>query len=345
MNTEYLPADAAGIARAGELLAHGGLVAIPTETVYGLAANAFDAAAVAKIFVAKGRPQDNPLIVHIADVGGLSELVKQVPESAKRLAQAFWPGPLTMILPKTGRIPEVVSAGLTTVGIRCPAHLVARDVIRAAGVPLAAPSANRSGRPSPTSAAHCKEDLDGRVDAILDGGASEVGVESTVVDLTGETPVLLRPGGVTLEQLRTVLKTVLVDEAVTGEVKPGRRVRAPGMKYRHYAPKAPVIILDGTSEEVAAYVRQQPGRKAILCFAEEADMYSNCCEHVEIYGTQADIGTMAHRLFDALRRVDALDLDLIFARAPASGDGLELAVLNRLEKAAGFCRIALGGEM
>ena len=345
MNTEYLPADAAGIARAGELLVQGGLVAIPTETVYGLAANAFDAAAVAKIFVAKGRPQDNPLIVHIADVSGVAELVEQVPESAKRLAQAFWPGPLTMVLAKTERIPEVVSAGLTTVGIRCPAHPVARDVIRAAGVPLAAPSANRSGRPSPTSAAHCKEDLDGRVDAILDGGASQVGVESTVVDLTGETPVLLRPGGVTLEQLRTVLGTVLVDEAVTGEVKPGRRVRAPGMKYRHYAPKAPVTILDGTSAEVAAYVRTRPGRKAILCFAEEADVYSNCCEHVEIYGTQADIGTMAHRLFDALRRVDALDLDLIFARAPASGDGLELAVLNRLEKAAGFCRIALGGEM
>ncbi|MBE6916113.1 MAG: threonylcarbamoyl-AMP synthase [Ruminococcaceae bacterium] len=343
MKTEYLQNNADDILRAGEILANGGLVGIPTETVYGLAANAFDAEAVGKIFVAKGRPQDNPLIVHIASPEDLEPLVGEVSESVKRLAAAFWPGPLTMIVPKPREIPDAVSAGLSTIGVRCPSHETARAIIRASGVPLAAPSANRSGRPSPTSFHHVREDLDGRVDAILDGGVCQVGVESTVVDMTGEVPVLLRPGGVTLRDLRSVLGEVEVDEAVTGELTPGRRVRAPGMKYRHYAPKAPVTILDGTIEKVAEYLKQQHNA-AVLCFTEEAEALKGCCDHVETYGGESDTETMAQSLFAALRKFDELAVEQIFARAPSAGDGIELAVINRLEKAAGFSRMTVEGE-
>ncbi len=343
MKTEYLQNDPEGIKRAGEILARGGLVGVPTETVYGLAANAFDEEAVKSIFVAKGRPQDNPLIVHIADYEDLEPLVGTVSDAAHRLAQAFWPGPLTMIVPKPDRIPNVVSAGLATIGIRCPSHPDARAIIRAAGVPLAAPSANRSGKPSPTAADHVREDMDGRIDAILDGGVCQVGVESTVVDITGVVPVLLRPGGVTLRDLRAVLGTVEVDEAVVGELTPGRRVRAPGMKYRHYAPKAPVTILDGPVHSVADYVRGFENA-AVLCFAEEAEALSGCCRHLEIYGGEGDAEAMAHALFAALRKFDTLEVDAIFARVPASSDGMELAVINRLEKAAGFTRVVLGGK-
>lgn len=343
MNTEYLQNDAEGIFRAGEILASGGLVGIPTETVYGLAANAFDAEAVAKIFVAKGRPQDNPLIVHIASPEDLVSLVGEVSEKAKRLADAFWPGPLTMIVPKPDTIPDAVSAGLSTIGVRCPSHPDARAIIKAAGVPLAAPSANRSGRPSPTDFDHVREDLDGRVDAILDGGVCTVGVESTVVDMTEEIPVLLRPGGITLRELREVLGEVEVDEAVTRALTPGRRVRAPGMKYRHYAPKAPVTIVDGDVHAVAEYVSKIPNA-AVLCFEEEAEVLRFCCKHLEVYGGKSDAEAMAHALFAALRKFDTLAVDAIFARVPNAGDGMELAVINRLEKAAGFERVTLGGE-
>jgi len=343
MKTEYLRNDAAGISRAGEVLSSGGLVGIPTETVYGLAANAFDAEAVAKIFVAKGRPQDNPLIVHIASPEDLEVLVGEVSAAAKKLTAAFWPGPLTMIVPKPDSIPSEVSAGLSTIGVRCPSHPDARAIIRASGVPLAAPSANRSGRPSPTDFEHVREDLDGRVDAILDGGVCTVGVESTVVDMTEEIPVLLRPGGITLRQLRDVLGEVEVDEAVTRALTPGRRVRAPGMKYRHYAPKAPVTILDGDVSEVAEYVKNIPNA-AVLCFEEEAEALRSCCKHLEVYGGKTDADAMAHALFAALRKFDTLAVDAIFARVPCAGDGMELAVINRLEKAAGFERVTLGGE-
>ena len=343
MKTEYLQNDAAGIRRAGEILSSGGLVGIPTETVYGLAANAFDAEAVGKIFVAKGRPQDNPLIVHIASPEDLVSLVGEISDAAKQLADAFWPGPLTMIVQKPDSIPNEVSAGLSTIGVRCPSHADARAIIRAAGIPLAAPSANRSGRPSPTDFDHVREDLDGRVDAILDGGVCSVGVESTVVDITEEIPILLRPGGITLRELRDVLGEVEVDEAVTRALTPGRRVRAPGMKYRHYAPKAPVTILDGDVHAVADYVGKIPNA-AILCFAEEAELLRGSCKHLEVYGEKTDAEAMAHALFAALRKFDTLAVDAIFARVPNAGDGMELAVINRLEKAAGFERVTLGGE-
>ena len=233
------------IRRAGQLLRQGGVVAIPTETVYGLAAHATNPQAVQKIFEAKGRPQDNPLIVHIASLEELPALVRQVPDAAKKLAETFWPGPLTMIFYKSEKIPAETSAGLDTVGIRMPQHLAARQVIQAAGVPLAAPSANRSGRPSPTTAEHVMNDMKGRIDAVLDGGPCQVGVESTVVDMTGDVPRVLRPGAVTREQILRVLGSVEVDSAVFHEVAPGEVVRAPGMKYRHYAPKAPVLLFEG----------------------------------------------------------------------------------------------------
>ena len=244
MKTEVLSAYTDGlklhtenIARAAKLLAAGEVVAVPTETVYGLAANAYDKTAVRKIFSAKGRPQDNPLIVHIADFQDIYALVAEVPEAAKKLADAFWPGPLTVILPKSDKIPDAVS-GLATGAVRYPAHPVAQAVIQACGVPLAAPSANRSGSPSPTNAKYVLDDMDGRIPLILDGGGSQVGVESTVVTLATEVPRVLRPGGVTVEQLREVLGEVEVDDAVLHQLKAGETAASPGMKYKHYPPKA-----------------------------------------------------------------------------------------------------------
>ena len=234
MQTQLLQADAPGaIQTAAAILQNGGLVGIPTETVYGLAANALDGAAVAKIFAAKGRPMDNPLIVHISHFEQIYDLVREVPEAAKKLAEQFWPGPLTIILPKSARIPDEVSAGLDTVAVRFPSHPVARAVIDAAGVPLAAPSGNLSGHPSPTTAVHVMNDMDGRIEAVLDGGPCSVGVESTVVTLAEQPPRLLRPGGITLEQLRGVLGQVEMDDAVLHPLADGKRAASPGMKYKH----------------------------------------------------------------------------------------------------------------
>ena len=235
MQTEYLNAaeDDGAVARAAQLLREGKLVAIPTETVYGLAADALNGPAVARIFEAKGRPQDNPLIVHIAREADWTPLVKEIPEAAHRLAERFWPGPLTIILEKSGLIPDEVSAGLSTVAVRCPSHPAAQAVIRAAGRPLAAPSANLSGKPSPTTAERVLEDMDGKIEAVLDGGPCAVGVESTVLSLAGAVPRLLRPGGVTAEQLREVLGTVELDAAVTDKLAPGAAAASPGMKYKH----------------------------------------------------------------------------------------------------------------
>lgn len=335
--------DAEKIIRAAKLLRAGEVVAIPTETVYGLAANALDEKAVAKIFAAKGRPQDNPLIVHIAELATLEKIVKQIPECAIRLANEFWPGPLTMILEKRDVIPDAVSAGLATVGVRFPAHRVARALIDSAGIPLAAPSANTSGRPSPTTAEHVREDMDGKIPAIVDGGACGVGVESTVVDLTGEKPRLLRPGGITPAELRRVLGEIEIDPAVTREIGHDAVVRAPGMKYRHYAPKAPVIILDGDAARARDYIDENSADEqvAMLCFEEERELFSEVCEHVISYGSAAHPDELAHELFDALRRLDTLELSKIYAREPAMGDGMELAVINRLQKAAGFVRVTV----
>lgn len=326
--------DDGALRQAGALLRAGEVVGMPTETVYGLAANALDGAAVAKIFLAKGRPQDNPLIVHIADKEQLSTLARMVPESARKLADAFWPGPLTIILPKAVCIPDEVSAGLDTVGIRLPSHPVARALIREAGVPLAAPSANLSGRPSTTTSGHVMDDLGGRIPAIVEGGPCAVGVESTVVSLAGDVPRLLRPGGVSLEQLESVLGSVEVDRALREKIGDEVRVSAPGMKYRHYAPKAPVTVVCGDPERTAVYITRHAGLDAgVICFSECAFQFE--MHERRVIGSSDDVQTQARRVFDALRSFDATDVTEIWAQCP-DDTGLGLAVANRLKKAAGF---------
>lgn len=326
--------DKNAIQTAANLIKAGEVVGMPTETVYGLAANALNGEAVEKIFHAKGRPQDNPLIVHIAEFEQIDQLCPCVPESARQLAEAFWPGPLTMIVPKADCIPNEVSCGLDTVGIRLPSHPMARELIRAAGVPLAAPSANTSGRPSTTTVEHVLNDMDGKIAAILDGGACGVGVESTVISLAGEKPRLLRPGGVTLEQLETVLGEIEVDRALYEKISDDTRVSAPGMKYRHYAPKAPVTAVRGTPEQSAAYILAHAAQTdGVLCFDECASGFEGL--FVVSFGRSDDLGTQAREVFDALRAFDETDVHAIWAQCP-SDEGLGLAVSNRIKKAAGF---------
>lgn len=341
MQTQLLDAkEPESIRKAARILRNGGLVGIPTETVYGLAANALNGAAVAGIFTAKGRPMDNPLIVHISQFDQIDGLVREVPDAARKLAERFWPGPLTIILPKGNCIPDEVSAGLDTVAIRFPSHPVARAVIDAAGVPLAAPSANLSGHPSPTTAAHVMDDMDGRIEAVLDGGPCAVGVESTVVTLAAEPPRLLRPGGVTLEQLREVLGDVEMDQAVLNPLPEGQQAASPGMKYRHYSPKANVVILDGSLEHYIDYVNThaKPG-VAALCYNGENDALS---VPAICYGGERDCGEQARELFDALRELDdVLHAETVYARCPEP-KGVGLAVYNRLIRAAGFEVISLG---
>lgn len=338
MKTEVLPAFAgenelnqAAIEKAGALLRAGEVVAIPTETVYGLAANAYDGEAVSKIFKAKGRPQDNPLIVHIAKVETLSDLVAEVPEAAKKLAAAFWPGPLTIILPKSEKIPDAVSAGLPTVAVRMPSHPVAHAVIEAAGVPLAAPSANLSGSPSPTNAKYVFDDMHDRIPLILDGGSSAVGVESTVITLATERPRVLRPGGVTVEQLRELLGEVDVDDAVLHKLAEGVRAASPGMKYKHYAPRAEITIVKGTLEEFRRFLESKEKDAFVLCFAGEEKYFPRAVT----YGEADDGLSQANRLFDALRELDEQGAKTVYARCPQLS-GVGLAVYNRLIRAAGF---------
>ena len=323
---------------AGKLLAEGKLVAIPTETVYGLAANALSADGAAAIYAAKGRPQDNPLIVHIADLQQIGPLAREIPEGVWKMAEAFWPGPLTMIVKKSEIIPDGVSAGLDTVGIRMPSHPVARAVIRAAGVPLAAPSANLSGKPSPTTAKDTARDMDGRIAAILDGGASQVGVESTVVDMTGEYPQVLRPGAITEEMIAAVMGKAGTDAAVTRSLQAGEQPKAPGMKYRHYAPKAPVQLFEGAPEESYAALAAEAGRAydGILCFEEyyPALKAEHTCR-VYSLGHSWDHQTHAHRLFTLLRKFDGTKARRILAQCPRAY-GANAATVNRLRKAAGF---------
>ncbi|MDR1565304.1 MAG: threonylcarbamoyl-AMP synthase [Oscillospiraceae bacterium] len=334
MNTLLLNSSKESILTAAKFLKSGGLCAIPTETVYGLAANALDSGAVAKIFAAKGRPQDNPLIVHIASLSMLEELVLYIPDSARRLTQRFWPGPLTIILPKSGKIPNEVSAGLDTVAVRMPAHSLALELITAAGVPLAAPSANLSGSPSPTCAAHVMADLNGRIDAVLDGGSCTVGVESTVITLASEKPRLLRPGAVTPEQLRELLGEVEIDPAVLSQLQAGEAASSPGMKYKHYAPKARITIIEGDLQSFNEYLQaySKHSKAFALCFEGEEGAIPLPCVS---YGRQECPDEQAARLFDALRRLDELGAERVFARCPAK-EGLALAVYNRLLRAAGF---------
>lgn len=320
--------DAAAILRRGELLG------IPTETVYGLGADALNEDAVSRIFLAKGRPQDNPLIIHVPDASWLERYCRDVPPAAYRLAERFWPGPLTMILPRRDIVPLQTTGGLETVGVRCPNHPVTLAIIEAAGVPIAAPSGNTSGRPSPTTAAHMIEDMDGRIDGIVDGGPCTVGVESTIIDLTVTPPRLLRPGGLPLESLRQVLGEVAVDKAVTGLLAAGERPRAPGMKYRHYAPHAPVTVVTGEPERSARRIQGLLSDTAgVICFDEYAPLFPGHIIHK--LGPAADKSAQARHVFDALRTFDGTDVTEIFAQCPDDG-GLGLAVANRLKKAAGF---------
>lgn len=330
--TVWLGAD--DLTEAAEVLRRGGLLAIPTETVYGLGADGLNQRAVADIFTAKGRPQDNPLILHLPDAGWLERYCADVPPEARKLTDRFWPGPLTLILKRRPIVPDVVTGGLDTVGVRCPDHPLTRAVIALADVPVAAPSANTSGRPSPTTAAHVGEDMEGRIDAILDGGSCTVGVESTIVDLTVTPPRLLRPGGVTLEELREVLGRVDVDPAVTRRMADGEKPRAPGMKYRHYAPKAPVTVVRGDPDATAAYIEAHlTPTSGVICFAEYCGRFSG--HVVESIGGAEDQAEQARRVFDALRAFDGTDVTEILAQSPREG-GLGLAVTNRLNKAAGF---------
>jgi len=315
-------------------LSCGGLLGIPTETVYGLGADALNETAVRHIFEAKGRPQDNPLIIHVPDASWLERYCREVPETAYRLAERFWPGPLTMILPRRDIVPLQTTGGLETVGVRCPNHPVTLAIIEAAGVPIAAPSGNTSGRPSPTTAAHMIEDMDGRIDGIVDGGPCTVGVESTIIDLTVTPPRLLRPGGLPLESLRQVLGEVAVDKAVTGLLAAGERPRAPGMKYRHYAPHAPVTVVTGEPERSARRIQGLLSDTAgVICFDEYAPLFPGHIIHK--LGPAADKSAQARHVFDALRTFDGTDVTEIFAQCPDDG-GLGLAVANRLKKAAGF---------
>ena len=336
LNTVMLSSSPEDIEKAAEIIRNGGLVGMPTETVYGLAADALNGKAVSKIFKAKGRPGDNPLIVHVAAFEDIEKynLVKKIPQGAKILADKYWPGPLTIIMEKSDIIPDEVSAGLDTVAVRIPSHKSAAALIRAAGTPIAAPSANLSGSPSPTTAQHVMNDMKGRIEAIINGGECSVGVESTVITLAGEKPRLLRPGGVTLEQLREALGEVEMDDAVLHKLKDGVKAASPGMKYKHYAPKAEVVIIKGSSKAYIDYVNSHDDENtAALCWEE--DINDLKCKTLSM-GKEKDQESQAHRLFDELREIDNDEsIKKVFARCP-SIQGIGLAVYNRLIRAAGF---------
>lgn len=326
------------IKRAGEILKSGGLVAFPTETVYGLGGNALDAGASAKIYAAKGRPSDNPLIVHIADMEDLYRIVQEVPEKAEKLAAAFWPGPLTMIFRKNECVPYSTTGGLDTVAVRFPEHEIAQKVIRAGGGYIAAPSANTSGRPSPTTAAHVAQDLSGRIDMIVDGGDVGIGLESTIVDVSEDTPVILRPGYINQEMLEAVIGPVTMDAALM-DADSKARPKAPGMKYKHYAPKASLVIVEGAQEAVISEINRltageeaQGKRVGIICTEETKDRYAGGI--VKPAGTRSSEITIAQHLYGILREFDELEVSQIYSEAfdtPRMGQ----AIMNRLIKAAG----------
>lgn len=348
---------------AAELLRNGKLVAFPTETVYGLGGNAYDSTASARIYAAKGRPSDNPLIVHISEFSEIIPLVSDIPEGARKLADRFWPGPLTMILDKSDAVPKETTGGLDTVAVRMPSHPIANRLIKEAGIPIAAPSANASGRPSTTKAEHVIEDLDGRIDMIIDGGSSDIGLESTIVDLTVSPALILRPGFITLEMLREVLPDIEYDRAVLKRSKDENIVaKAPGMKYRHYAPKGDLTIFEGDIESVSVTIKKKAVEKlgsghvvGILTSDELAKRYSDLPDSCFIHGTSDpcvtdtgkktvyiyDIGSreneaeIAAGLFDALRFFDEVKAEYIYAEGFTEG-GLGQAIMNRLMKAAGY---------
>lgn len=328
--------NASNIKEAANILKQGGLVAFPTETVYGLGADALNADAAAKIYAAKGRPSDNPLIVHIADVNDVEKLATKVPDQAQLLMEAFWPGPLTIILPKKDLVPDGTTGGLNTVAIRMPAHPIALSLIRESGVFIAAPSANTSGRPSPTTADHVYEDMHGLIEMILDGGAVGIGIESTIVDLTGDTPTILRPGFITKSMLENIIGEVSIDKALI-EPDPGLRPKAPGMKYTHYAPKGELSIVEtknvvATINQLVQQYTSKGYRTAVLASAEHENEY--VCDHILTLG-QANKGeTIAAHLYGALRECDSRKIDYIFSETFHQTE-LGSAIMNRLLKAAG----------
>ncbi len=338
MLSEKTP-DESVIKEAGKVVKDGGLVAFPTETVYGLGANALDSEAVAKIFMAKGRPQDNPLIIHVGDYN-IEPYVKNVPIVAREIIKKFWPGPITIILEKTELVPQVTSAKLPTVGIRMPQNNIAIGLIKAAGVPIAAPSANISGRPSPTDMESCVEDLEGKVDYILGGENSIVGVESTIVDCTVSPICILRPGAITLEMLREIDNKVYIDPSVLSKPTEDFKPKAPGMKYRHYAPKAPVKIVDGDIDKVVAKINEivlnyiKQGKKVGIIATDETKSLYNKGTVISI-GARCDIEDIGKNLFRVLRSFDSIDIDIILCEA-FEESGVGTAVMNRLKKSAGF---------
>ena len=329
METKILSTSEYDIALAGEIIAKGGLVAFPTETVYGLGADALNENAVKSIYAAKGRPSDNPLIVHICEKEDIVPLVKEVTPKARALMDAFFPGPLTIILPKSDRVGNVVSGGLDTVAVRMPQNEIARRLIRAAGCPVAAPSANTSGLPSPTRAKYVIEDMNGKIDAIIDGGDCEFGVESTVITLAGDVPTILRPGAVTKEMIESVIGETEVARAVLEGMKNDEVAASPGMKYKHYAPKAQVVIVDAEKEVYENFVNSR-GNAFALCF--EGD---NVTVDKVTYGRENDDLSQARELFDALRQLDEMGAKKVYARIPHT-TGVGMAVYNRLIRAAAF---------
>ena len=345
MNTEIVKISADDSAEkyeyAVELLKNNQVVGMPTETVYGLAGNAYSELAVKRIFEAKGRPQDNPLIVHISEFSEIYDLVSEVPDIAKKLSEKFWPGPLTMILPKSEKVPMCVTAGLDSVAVRCPSHPVARNLIKNCGLPIAAPSANISGKPSPTKAEHVFSDLNGKIPLVIDGGESEEGVESTVISLCGEIPKLLRPGNVTLTELEMVCGKVLVDDAVLNPLKEGEKVSSPGMKYKHYSPNAEATILKGDYKSFCDYVNENKSDETY------AMVFDGEGENLEVkyftYGNKNDYRSLSNRLFDCLRELDTIGAKKCFVRCPEENTD-DLAVLNRLLRAAAFRVIDLGDK-
>ena len=339
MKTQLLSATDETLALAARLLAKGELVAFPTETVYGLGAHALDREAVLGIFAAKGRPADNPLIVHIHDRSQL-EGICEVNDAAIRLMDAFWPGPLTIILPRKDAVPNAVTANLDTVAVRMPAHPVALALLKACNLPVAAPSANRSGKPSPTSAKHVFDDMDGRIPLIIDGGESDVGLESTVISLAGEKPCILRPGGVTKAMLEEVLGPVDLAGSILRPLEKGEKALSPGMMYKHYSPDGQVTLIEGEESAVVealrklyAHAASEGHRACVMCFSEHVAALADCQPHD--IGSKDDASEVAHRLFNTLRLLDEEKMDVIFSEVMPP-EGVGLAVMNRLGRAAGF---------
>lgn len=346
MNTRLLKVDPtnpdkATIQIAADIIQHGGLVAFPTETVYGLGANALDGGAILRLFEAKKRPLDNPPIVHVADVSEVYPLVAAVPKAAEVLMKQFWPGPLTLVFKHSANVPKEATAGLDTIAIRMPKHPVAATLIRQSKRPIAAPSANLSGKPSPTTAAHVLEDLNGRIDAIIDGGAANIGVESTVVDLSCTPPMLLRPGGTPFEALKAVLTDLQLHPFVQSEVElPLGQARSPGMKHKHYAPKAEVTLVEGNVEAIVAKIKQlaaeyKAQKKKVGILATDETQAAYKAYVVCSMGSRHNLSTVASSLFRLLREVDAEGVDVILAESVPQ-EGLGLAVMNRLRKASGY---------